>query len=270
MPWRKTYKTSIFNHRVGRTGGKARAKIKRKLYRKKGKARPIRALSVGYKGMPNQYRFVRETVPVTIDIGDPTSPGVTHLPALTPGQPNQAYFKMPPFSVNDLAGNFLDFNGIFANYRVDKITVSMIPQWSNQTQPYLSTINPAASVPNLVVTRLNTKYLIDGYTPITNAEGNRDKLAQIQKKSRSFYGTKKWLKLVTNKPEVGMNIQDGAGGTNLGMIKAPWLPILTAADQEYAINDMIFCDRLDGTSFVVGQHKYRLVVRVHFRCAFVG
>ncbi len=62
------------------------------------------------------------------------------------------------------------------------------------------TVNPdgagsgTTQIPNLMVTRINSKYLTNGYTLPATAEANRDKLAQVQKKTRSLYGSRKWLK----------------------------------------------------------------------------
>lgn len=241
--------------------------------RKKGKARPTRALSLGYRGSPNQYRFIRETRPVVFDLADPASTGVTII-AGTGAIPNMAVFSFPDFSMDDLPG-FSDFSALFANYRVDSIKTYLVPQWTQQNQP---TINPlgawtaTATIPNLMITRVNTKYLPNGYVLKATAEENRDQLAQIMKKKRSLYGTRKWLKITTSKPQVFQEILETRAGVSDNLITrpSPWLPTVQAADQEFALNDLIFADRMDGTDFAVGLYKYRMYHRVSFRTSFVG
>ena len=119
-------------------------------------------------------------------------------------------------------------------------------------------------------TRVNTKWLVNGLTLAGTAEAQRDVLAQIQKKTRSLYGTKKWLKINTINPRVIMQIEDGAGGQNEISKASPWLPSLTAADQEFQMNDVLFADKLDGSDFSVGLYKYRMYHRIHFKTSFVG
>lgn len=240
--------------------------------RKKGTARPMRSLSAGYLGQPNQYRFVRETRPTIVDMGA-TGSGVS-LIAGTGAIPNISVLSFPNFSIDQLAGGFSEFSNLFANYKIDKIETILVPQWSQNTQ---QSINPSgavwtqtAYVPNLMLTRINTKYLVNGLTLSGTAEGQRDELAQIQKKTRSLYGTKKWLKIITPKPRVFMELEDGAGGQNLVTRPSPWLPSVQAADQEYSMNDILFADKLDGTDFSAGIYKYRMYHRIHFRCSFVG
>lgn len=249
-----------------------RAFRRRRPVRKRGRARPMRALSIGYKGPPNQYRFIRETRPVTIDIGDATSTGVT-LIAGTGAIPNTSVYEFGNFSVDQLPG-FPEMAALFAQYKVDKIETVLIPQWTQNVQAAITPLTGGwagtGAVPNLVLTRINVKYLTNGYTLPTTAEANRDKLAQVMKKTRSLYGSKKWLKVNTWKPKVDMEIDDGVGGVNAVQTAQPWLPCATAADQRFQMNDLIFADRLDGTDFAVGIYRYRMYHRVHFRCGFVG
>lgn len=262
-------------------GKSFRVKKGSKLYKRMAKGRVAyrkkvartRHVMTGYKGAPNTYRFIRETRPVNVDIGNPAYPGVTHI-AGTGAIPNIAVFAFPNFAINQLAGGFTQFSELFANYKIDKIETYFIPQWSSQMQ---QPVNPMPAVwsntgyiPNLMVTRVNTKYLVNGITLSATAEAQRDELAQIQKKSRSLYGTKKWMKITTLNPRVFDEIEDGAGGQNLVSKKSPWLPAVQAADQEYVMNDIFFADRLDGTDFAAGIYNYRMYHRVHFRTSFVG
>ena len=239
--------------------------------RRPGSARPMRALRQSYRGAPNQYRYVRETRPVTIDLG--TAGGGISIIAGTGVIPSMSVLEFPNFEINQLPG-FTDFTALYANYKIDKIDTILIPQWQN-------TVNPdgagsgTTQLSNLMMTRVNTKYLPNGMTippvaPANNAEGQRDELAQIQKKSRSLYGTKRWLRITTSSPDVLKDVPDGSGGTNLAIQPSPWLPTTTAADQQFKMNDVLFADRLDGKDFVGGVWVYRMYHRVHFRCAFVG
>lgn len=270
-----TYKGRTYYHTKRRVTAaqKIQRAFRRMKNKRKGKARPSKAISTGYRGAPNQYRFVRETRPTIIDVGNAADPAVTHI-AGTGAIPNTAVVEFANFQINQLAGGFTQFSDLFANYKIDKIETILIPQWSQNTQP---TVNPQTGawtntsvIPNLMVTRINTKYLIGGYTLPATAELNRDELAQIVKKTRSLYGTKKWLRVNTSNPAVEYEIEDGSGGQNLALKRSPWLSTVDAADQEYSMNTLFFCDKLDGTNFFAGVYTYRMFHRIHFRCAFVG
>lgn len=234
---------------------------------KSSKAKARKSLSTGYKGAPNQYRFIRETRPDVVDMGVNGS-GITLIPG-TGAIPNTSVLNLANFQINQLAGGFAEFGNLFANYKIDKIETILIPQWQN-------TVNPdgagsgTTQIPNLMITRINSKFLVNGYTLPGTAEANRDKLAQVQKKTRSLYGNRKWLRLITNHPLVFQDINDGAGGVNLTTKAQPWLPTATAADQEFSMNDIIFADTLSGIDLPTGVYKYRFYHRVHFRCSFVG
>lgn len=254
------------------TGAGGRApKRRRHVVHRRGKARPRRALSTGYRGLPNQYRFVRETRPTTIDLGVAAN-GVS-LVAGTGAIPNISVFEFPGLQFNQLPGH-TDFGNLFANYKVDRIETMLIPQWQMQTQgainplpgPWLAT----GATPNLVVTRVNTKYLVNGLTIQATAEANLDELAQIQKKKRSMYSSKRGLKIITSRPRVSYNLNDGSGGTNVASETTPWLPLATADDQEFVMNDVLFASRCDGLDFAPGIWRYRIYHRVHFRTSFVG
>ena len=253
-------------------GTKKRSKEGTKVTSKKTKTQSSMFLSTGYKGVPNTYSFIRETRPTTIDIGANATPGVTII-AGTGAIPDIAVFEFANFSIDQLPG-FTEFSSLFASYKIDKIETVLIPQWEQTVQ---QSINPQTGVwsntgyiPNLMITRINTKYLPNGYSIKTTAEENRDQLAQIIKKTRSLYGNRKWLNINTLHPRVFQEIEDGQGGQNLTTKASPWLTTADAADQEYSMNDIMFADRLDGSNLSVGLYKYRMYHRVHFRCSFVG
>ena len=234
--------------------------------RRRYKARPGRALKTTYRGSPNVWSFQRETRPQVIDLGVAAG-GITLL-AGTGAIPNTSVLNLPNFQFTDLV-NYAEFSALFASYKIDSIVTTLIPQWQN-------TVNPdgagsgTTQIPNLMCCRINTKFLPNGFTLAATAEANRDKLAQVIKKSRSLYGSRKWLKLVTKSPLVWQDIEDGSGGVNLTTRRSPWLPTATAADQQYTQNDMIFFDSLSGIDIASGVYKYRYYHTVRFRCGFIG
>ena len=248
-----------------------RRRVRNANYRKKGNARPVKSLSLGYRGVPNQYRFIRETRPTQIDLGV-VGNGVTHI-AGTGSNPSISCLAFPALAINQVPG-FSDFSNLFANYKVDKIETILVPMWSQQianaVTPLTGTWLGSGAIPNLMITRINTKFLISGLTLKGTAEAQRDELAQIMKKKRSLYGSKKWLKVNTARPRVTFKVEDGGGGTNLMSMPTQWMETQNSADQEYNFNDLIFADRLDGTDFVPGLYLYRMYHRIHFRTAFVG
>lgn len=265
--------TKIYGTRKLRSTKKAGTKIRRKRVPAKRRVPVLARLSTSYRGVPNKYAFIRETRPITIDLGTAGS-GVT-LVAGTGTIPNLSIFSFPNFAIDQLPG-FSDFSNLFASYKIDKVEVNFVPMWDSTVQ---QTVNPLTGawtgtsyVPNLVITRINTKYLTNGYVVQSTAEANRDQLAQIIKKSRTLYGSKKWLKCTTDKPRIFQEILESRAGVSDNLISrsSPWLPTVQAADQEFLMNDMIFADRIDGTNFLGGIHKYRVYTKVHFRCSFVG
>lgn len=205
---------------------------------------------------------------MTVDIGNNLTSGVTLIGG-TGAIPNISAFQFQGLEMNQLANFVSEFSPLFANFKVDKITTYLIPQWQE-------TVNPdgagsgTTQLSNLMVTRINTKWMIETFGLEATAEAQRDKLAQIQKKTRSLYGIKKWLKFVTYNPEVGKTIPDGSGGTNIALQPSPWMSILNGSDQKYSSNDTVFCDRLDGKDFTTGVYLYRMYHRVHFRVSYVG
>ncbi len=235
-------------------------------HRRKGAARPSRSVSTGYRGTPNQYRFIRETRPTTIDMGT-VGNGVTLL-AGTGDIPDMSILQFPNFEMNQVPG-YTDFSSLFANFKIDKIETILVPMWQESVNPD-GAGSGTTQLPNLMMTRINTKWLVNGITIAADAETQRDELAQIMKKSRSLYGTKKWLKITTSNPNVTKTIPDGSGGTNTVIEPQPWLSTTDSADQQFQMNDVLFADRLDGEDFDPDVYLYRMYHRVHFRTSFVG
>jgi len=273
MPGKRKASTLAAARKRGRTLGR-RHITKYLRNRRKGSARPMRSLSTSYRGAPNQYRFVRETKPIIIDLGlndpapgTPESTGVKVLPPLA-AEPTMSYIEIPKVRMADLP-NVAEFAALYNNFKVDKIETFLIPMWQSTDNPNGVGSGPL-QIPNLMMTRVNTKWLITGLPPKTNAAAQRLQLAEIQKKSRSLYGSRRWLKLVTVNPQVPIDISDGAAGTNIGIYQAPWLQFSTSADQQYESNNTFFADTLDGTNMTSGKYKYRMYHKVHFRTSFVG
>jgi len=237
--------------------------------RRKGAARPMRSLSTGYRGTPNQYRFVRETLPVIVDVGTTDAlTGVSVLAAADADDTTMSVIKVPNFKFADVQSPD-EFANLFANYKIDKIETFLIPQWEGTVNPDYTTSGPLA-IPNLMITRLNTKYLSTGLSISANANAQRVVLSQIVKKTRSLYGSRKWLKLTTANPQVQIDVADGGASTNIGLFNQPWLSLATGQDQQFAENTTFFADRLNGTDMVANIYKYRMYRKVHFRTSFVG
>lgn len=210
--------------------------------------------------------FVRETIPVVVDLGVAAS-GVT-LIAGTGAIPNIAMYKAPPLDFTKLA-KYTEFQSLFNNFKVDKIETIMIPMWQQTVNPDYDT-SGTANLSDLMITRVNTKWLINGLAAESTAELQRGQLAEIQKKTRSLYSGKKWMKMVTHNPDVPATVSDGAGSTNTYVRPSPWLSLINSPDQRYSLNDVFFADRLDGKDFTTGVYLYRMYHRVHFRTSFVG
>lgn len=246
-------------------------KVRRAAGRRKGSARPTRSLRTSYRGTPNQYRFVRETTPVTIDLGTTSAiagaPTVTVI-AGTGAIPSTSMVHFGAFTIADLTNFVAEFHPLFANYKVDSITTYMIPQWTQSAQLYSSPAT-AVNLSDLLITRVNTKFLAAGYTAPATAEASRLKLSQIMMKKRSQYASRKWLKVHTTSPDVPKEIPDGAAGVNATQQRAPWLPIASATNQQFIMNDTFFADTLNGVDVPVGIFKYRVYHKVNFRCAYV-
>jgi hypothetical protein len=163
----------------------------------------MRSLRQSYRGTPNKYRFVRETVPTTINVAQ-AGLGVTIIPSSTAGEPSMSVLQFPNFEVQLLSGFMADFNPLFANYKIDKIETILIPQWQSMVSVNTGDNNghPNYNQSNLVVTRVNSKFLLNGFTVAADAVTQRMELAQIQMKTRSLYGSRKWLRCNTRNPGV--------------------------------------------------------------------
>jgi hypothetical protein len=250
-----------------------RRKGTKKRVTRKGAARPMRSLKQSYRGNPNQYRFVRETVPVTVNLSDNDDSNV-NLIAGTGTHPNVSRLHVESFKMADLASFSEDFATLFVNFKIDKIETILVPMWTQSVQEPFGPAGGAAVVhPDLMCTRINTKFYTAGTAAPATAEGARLELAQLQMKSRSIYGSKKWLKLITKDPMVRTKLYDENGTEEgLKLKKAGWLGIGQHVNTTYQTNDVCFFDRLDGTDFIADEkyYMYRMYHRVHFRVSLVG
>ena len=257
MPYRKT------NRRPAR-----RPAFRRRFRRRRGAThRPRKALSTGYKGVPNIFRFSRETAPVTLDLGV-TGSGVTMVPGSAVSVPNMAKVEFAAFQMADMPG-MADFINLYANIKLKSITTYLMPLWSVQT-------NSLSLPSDLLISRVNSRYLTNGWDPtgaLTTSDATRAQLAQIVKKSRSRYSSKRSLKLVTKDPLVWVDIPTTVGGPGTVRVlrKGPWLPCEPVAlQQEFSGNSLLFADSINGADIPAGVYKYRVYHRCEFECSFIG
>ncbi len=124
------------------------------MLRRPGRARPMRSLRLSYRA-PNKYLFCRETVPATIK---PTLIG----PAAT--EQNIGYLNFENLKMEQLADFVSDFGSLFANYKVSKIQTILTPMWSNTVMDVTTNTSDNAGFSDLLVTRVNTKYLNNEFT----------------------------------------------------------------------------------------------------------
>lgn len=235
----------------------------RRKYRN-ARARPMKALRTNYRAI-NKYRFVRETADVTL------SP--TLIPAPSGQVGNMAYFNFNNITIGDLV-NWTEFQALFASYTIDKIETYLIPMFSSTENIGVIGNNPSESY-QLMVTRVNTKYLNTPFQISANSEDQRDVLAQLQCKSRSLYATKKWLKLVSYNPKPLEILATNSGATPVDYTQLSsrkrWLSTTgDAVNQVFQHNQLVFFDRLDGLAINPAQLNYRTWTKITFRVSQVG
>ena len=78
--------------------------------------------------------------------------------------------------------------------------------------------------------------------------------------------------MTTYRPQVFQTVLlDEEGSDTTQVLKdQPWLATADADDLEFAQNDLLISDRMDGTNFVTGVYLYRKIVRVHMKMGFLG
>lgn len=250
---------------------------KRSKSRAKGRARPRRSLRTSYRGTPNQYRFVRESLPWTLDVAN-NGPNVRVLDAGV--GPNMSMLSFQGFSMN-LLSTFDEFAPLFTSFRLDRIELIATPMWQTMSQPYADevagTTPPSAyTIPNLAVTRTSTQYVTNNPLPV-DADAARKLLAQVQMKTRTMYSSRKPLRLITNTPRVSQEIMQGIGNNvNVTGKRSGWFNIATCSDQHFLSNDRIYLERIDGNDFPAptvpetpSVYLYRCYFKAHFRVSRV-
>lgn len=236
----------------------------RRRYVRNARARPMRALRTNYRAI-NKYRFVRETADITL------APTLIPAPAGQVG--NMAYFNFNNITITDLV-NWTEYQNLFASYIIDKIETYLVPMFTSTENIGVIGNNPAESY-QLMVTRINTKYLNEPFQISADAEEQRDVLAQIQSKSRSLYATKKWLKLVSYNPKPREILSTQAGNNPANdysqLSRKRWMSTTgDAANQVFQHNQIVFFDRLDGNAIQASQLNYRVWTRITFRVSQVA
>lgn len=229
----------------------------RQTRRRTSSARPMRALKTNYRSQ-NVYRFVRETMPQTIPFAI--------IPSGPTGFPAMGVLNFDNLQFNQLVDAYLDFSNLFARYKVDKIVTILTPLYQGVVQ----TPNNPISNTALRITRVNTKWMTDGFDVAANSDEQLSELAQIQSKSVTNYSTPRSLYMTTINPGV---IQKGvldSTGTEINTRRpCPWLNIEDESNIPLAHNSIVFAERTDGGPLST-DWKYRVVHKVYFRCAQVG
>ena len=241
-----------------RTGGRKRRPsrrtqrraIKRRSYRPKGLARPMRSLRTNYRGVPNQYRFVREMASEKVDLH-------TYLKQTTCG-----IMTVPGIAINDLTNFQADYANLFTNYKIDKIEVEF--------RPVFDVVNPQSTMPQLTLTMINTKWHINAIAYGATDAQVRQTVSQIQTKTRLNYGSKNGFKLTTYKPRMYAAVQtDFSGGTEVSSIPSRWMNISSSGDTSHIMNTDVFFERNDQGAITADTFRFLRIVRVHFRVSAV-
>ncbi len=224
--------------------------IKRRSYRAKGAARPMRALRTDYRGVPNQYRFVREMASEMVDLH-------TYLKGTTCG-----VMTVPGVAINDVTNFQADFANLFTNYKIDKIEISFRPLYEENVS--------SGGGPALTMTKINTKWHINAIAYGATDAQVRDTVSQIQTKTRFNPMSKNGFKVITYKPRMYAAVQtDFSGGTEVSSIPSRWMNISSSGDTEHIMNQDIFFERNDQGTISAGAYKFLRIVRVHFRVSAV-
>lgn len=211
----------------------------------------MRALRTSYRGVPNQYRFVREMASEMVDLHTYLKSGNT-----------AGVMTVPGVAVNDLTNFQADFANLFTNYKVDKIEVEFKPIWD--------TVETSLSYPELTLTMINTKWHINAIAYGTTDAQARQTVSQIQMKTRIPYGSKRGFKLTTYKPRMYAAVQtDFSGGTEVSSIPARWMNISSSGDTTHTMNQDIFFERNDQQAIGPSQYRFLRIVRVFFRTSAV-
>lgn len=226
-------------------------------YRKRGLARPMKALKTTYRGMPNQYRFRREEVSSVIDLRNYASFGGT-----------VSLLDIDNFKMTNLANFVSDFSPLFASYKLDKLIFVLKPLWQISAVDVQG--SGTVSNPELTVTRINTKYLTSALNLGGTDSAIRSSLAQLQMKTESQYSSKKNLYLTTAYPQMFDTVEDLSQQTAETTVPGRWLSIANSSNIEFALNQVVVFQKRDHTAIQGGVYKYELKTIAYFRCSQVG
>lgn len=241
----------------------AKRKPVRRAPRRKMYARPNKSL--GYR-RPAQFMFHRETLPSTKSLD---------ILAASGNQPAMGYLQ---FRLNmDSLFNTSDFSNLFANYRVTCIVTTLTPISEGVYAGTKDAVQPSNSAnwnqsPQCIVTRVHGKYLNEPFQISTNGLTQREELSQIQAKTKTKMLRPRDIKLVTKYPATYNVVQadpDQPATQSVVRGKSRWLSWQNDRDMEFAHNDTIFVEKVDGAD-VTTDYKFRVVHKVYFKCSYVG
>lgn len=224
----------------------------------------MRALRLDYRGQPNVYRFMRETLPSTVTF--------QIIPQGAGSFPDMGVMSFENLQFNQLPGN-TDFINLFARYKVDKIVTTLTPLFqevilgSNWPNP------PGGISPQLEITKVNSKWMNGDFPIATTAQDQLTELAQIQAKTKTLYAQKKPITLVTTAPGTeGRSVVDSTGNEVDARRTCPWLALSgphQAVNVPFKHNAVIFAAKVDGSALTT-EYKYRVTHKIYFRCSQVG
>ena len=105
-----------------------------------------------------------------------------------------------------------------------------------------------------------------------NSHAQLQELAQIQAKTKTRMLKPRDIKLVTKYPATYNVVQaDPDDDTTRSVIrgKSRWLSWQNDRDMEFAHNDTVFVERIDGNS-ITTDYRFRVTHKVYFKCSYVG
>jgi hypothetical protein len=199
---------------------------------------------------------------------------------ILPASGNQSAMGYLQFRLNmDSLVNTADFSNLFANYRVTCIVTTLTPMFQgNDSNPPTAADNVGAFYswqsysPQCIVTKVHGKYLNEPFEVAANGLAQREELSQIQAKTKTKMYKPRDIKLVTKYPATyKLSVADPAQPTTTSVVrdKSRWLSWQNDRDMEFAHNDTIFVERVDGGDLTT-DWKFRVTHKVYFKCSYVG
>lgn len=251
-----------------RTQSTTRSVRRRTHMRRRMRNRRKRAVKQSYRRI-NLYRFKREILPSTQSVKLISAAGDFGA---------MGYFQFKDLTASMMVNFVEEFGNLFASYHVDCIVTTLTPLWEAAIGTQGQDITSATwrswqpISPQCICTRVNGKYLNAPMTIMNDAEAQREVLAQLQAKRRCKMLRSRPIKMVTKNPFVYQNIlEDPDDPTAKEMVRTrqPWLNIGTQSNVEFAHNDTIFIERVDGLD-ITTEWKFRVQHTFYFRTGFVG